>query len=175
MGKENISPATNASGLSNRKIPFYRKWTSTTSTSNGNSSKPTKVAVREMKFHMHDSVQRKTSESFGKIRETIILKIQKKFDDPVDMIESIRNKNKKVFEKTKPVISTSTEADVKSMEKILFMEEFKIDFIIYRSECKKFDGAWIKAYALIWDNYCSKDIQRTIKEISTYENTILNN
>ena len=173
MGKENIATTTNASGSANRKLPFYRKRTSAT---DGNTNIFTlKAAVREMKFHMHNSVKRKTSESFRNIKEIIYLKIQKTFDDPMDITESIRNKNNKAFEKTKLVISTSTEADVKTMENMFFMEDFKIDFIIYRSECKKFDGAWIKAYALIWDTYCSKDIQRTIKEMSTYENTILNN
>ena len=73
---------TNASGSANKKRPFYRKRTGAT---DGNTNVCTpKAAVREMKFQMHHSVQRKTSESFGTIRETIILKIQKTFDDPVD-------------------------------------------------------------------------------------------
>ena len=90
-------------------------------------------------------------------------------------MESIRNNCKKVFKKTVLVKSTSTDDDVKAMENILFMEEFKIGFTIYRNESKKFDGAWVKAYALIWDTYCSRDLQRTIKEMPTYENVILNN
>ena len=39
-----------------------------------NSAKPT-VTVRELKFHLHDSAKRKTSVSFGKIKEATVLKI----------------------------------------------------------------------------------------------------
>ena len=56
----------------------------------------------------------------------------------------------------------------------LFMEEWKIDFTIYRRECKKFDEAWVKAYALIWDSYCSRDVQRGIREMPEFDNLIRN-
>ena len=61
------------------------------------------------------------------------------------------------------------------MENMLFMEEFKIDFKIYHNESKKFEAEWVNSYALIRDTYCSKDAQRTIKEMPTYDNVILNN
>ena len=57
---------------------------------------------------------------------------------------------------------------------MLLMEEFKIDFTIYRRECKKFDAAWVKAYAPIWDSYYSRDVHRGIKEMPTFENSIGN-
>ena len=159
MGKENDATTANTSGSANKKRPFYRKRTNAT---DGNVSTP-RAAVREMKFHMHDSAQRKTSESFGKIKEAIILKIQKTFKDSIDIAESIRNNVKKVFKATELTKSTKTDGDEKAMENMLFLEQFKIDFTIYRSESKKFDGAWVKTYALIWETYCSKDVQRTIK------------
>ena len=128
-----------------------------------------------MKFHLQDSAQKKMSELFGKIKERIILKIHKMFEDPIDIMESIRNNCKKVLKKTVLAKSTSTDDDINAMKNILFMEEFKIDFTIYHNESKKFDGAWVKAYALIWDKYCSRYVQRTIKEMPTYENVIRNN
>ena len=90
-------------------------------------------------------------------------------------MESIRNNLKKVFTETELEKSTKTDGAEKAMENMLYPEQFKIDFTIYRSESKKFDGAWVKAYALIWETYCSKDVQRTIKEIPDYENVIRNN
>ena len=169
MGKENDASTANTSGSANKKRPFYRK---RTNASDGNVSTP-RAAVREMKFHMHDSAQQKTSESFRKIKETIILKIQKTFEDPIDIAESIRNNVKKVFEAT-TLTKITKSGDEKAMENMLYLEQFKIDFTIYRSESKRFDGAWVKAFALLWDTDCSKDVQRTIKEMPDYENVIRN-
>lgn len=50
-----------------------------------------------MKFHLHDSAQRKTSERFNKIVDVIVTKIKRKFGDSVDIVASIENKAKKVF------------------------------------------------------------------------------
>ena len=54
--------------------------------------------VRELKFYLHDSIGRKQSESFGKIREAIITKIQKTFEDSVDIVASLEARTKKVFD-----------------------------------------------------------------------------
>ena len=54
-----------------------------------------------MKFYMHDSAQRKSCESFGKIKEGIILKIQSTFESPVDVVKSLRDGAKKSFTKQK--------------------------------------------------------------------------
>ena len=37
-----------------------------------------------------------------------------------------------------------------------------------------FNDNWVKAYALIWEGYCSKEMQSAIKEMSTYESQIIN-
>ena len=71
MGKENNLVTTNASGSASKKRPFYRKQMST---SDRNGSTP-KVAIKEMKFHLYDSAQRKTSELFARSKEAIVLKI----------------------------------------------------------------------------------------------------
>ena len=56
----------------------------------------------------------------------------------------------------------------------MYLEEWKIDFTIYRKDERKFDEAWVKAYALIWDTYCSREIQSEINEMSTFETMIRN-
>ena len=76
-----------------------------TQNNNKNSNKPT---VRELKFHLHDSTQRKSSESYGKIFDAIIVKIQKSFDDSLDIVTSIETKTKKTFEKTTPADAATT-------------------------------------------------------------------
>ena len=39
----------------------------------------------------------------------------------------------------------------KALENEMYLEEWKIDFAIYHKDERKFDEAWVKAYALIWD------------------------
>ena len=77
------------------------------------------------------------------------MKIQKLFDDPIATVESIVDNTKWTFKKTEIQKSTATDLTVKAMENMMFMEEWKINFTIYRGEQKKFDQAWVKAYPLI--------------------------
>ena len=59
-----------------------------------------------MKFYLHDSATIKTSEYFGRIKELIILKIQKSFDGPIYLSDSIISNQKKTFTKPKKSMST---------------------------------------------------------------------
>ena len=59
---------------------------------------------------------------------------------------------KKFFAKTELKASALDTPALKLLENNLFMEECKIDFTIYRRDCKKFDELWVKAYALIRDS-----------------------
>ena len=86
-----------------RRFTQKRKGNSNTSKTNGtiNNGKNNNLPKnREFKFYMHDSVQRRQSESFGKIKEAIITKIQKTFDDSVDLVSSLENKVKKSLYRT---------------------------------------------------------------------------
>ena len=130
--------------------------------------------MRELKFYMHDSVQRKQSESFGKIKEAIITKIQKTFDDSVDLVASLENNVKKIY--IEPVIDEAatigTDAQKARMDR-LAEKKWEMLFIRYQDKVEKFDHLWIKAYAFIWDNYCSKDLQVAIREMPDF-NTAVN-
>ena len=129
-----------------------------------------------MKFYLHDSAARKTSESFGKIKESIILKIQKSFEEHIFLTESIISRTKKVFNKPSrgksTLAATAANADERALENETFLEEYRIDYAIFRKEEKKYKEAWVKAYALIWDSYCSREVQTAIKEMSTFETKI---
>ena len=86
-----------------------------------------KAKVKGMEFYLHDSASRKTSESFGRIKEAIILKIQKSFEDPIYFSESIISKKKKTFtkpEKTKNTLGDTAElAAEKRAENDMYLEE----------------------------------------------------
>ena len=77
--------------FSQRKRGTLSVSSKTNSTTSKNNNLP---KIRELKFYLHDSAQRKTSESFNKIREAIITKIQKTFEDSVDVVASLEAKAK---------------------------------------------------------------------------------
>ena len=136
MGKENYSGAANGcENKNNKRRPLYRK------SQNGNGETNNVVTtkkIKEMKFYLHDSAARKTLESFGRIKESIFLRIQKSFEDPIYLSESIINKCKKTF--TKPIKSKSTLSNTedvvneKALENEMCLGEWKIDFGIYRKD-----------------------------------------
>ena len=101
MGKENSSAAANVGENKNKRKPFYRK-KGNGGGDNSNAAVTTKK-IKEMKFYLHDSAARKSSESFGKIKESIILRIQKSFEEHIFLTESIISKTKKVFPSQKGV------------------------------------------------------------------------
>ena len=100
MGKENSSTAANGGKKNNNRKPFYkRKGNGEGDSNNVVTTKKTK----EMKFYLHDSAARKSSESFGRIKESIIFKIQKSFEDPIHLSDLIINNKKKKFPSQKRV------------------------------------------------------------------------
>ena len=48
----------------------------------------------------------------------------------------------------------------------------EILFNCYQDKVEKYDNLWIKTYALIWDNYCSKEVQIALKEMPDFDTTI---
>ena len=51
--------------------------------------------------------------------------------------------------------ATAANADEIVIENETFLEEYRIDYAIIRKQENKYKQAWVKAYALIWDGYCS--------------------
>ena len=152
-------------GNKNRRRFSQRKRSSASSSGasttpkNNNSPK-----VRELKFYLHDSANRKTSESFNKIREAIITKIQKTFADSVDIVASLEAKTKKVYDEPNMPEAASEGTDAEKARKDRLAEKkWEILFTRYQDKIEKFDALWIKAFALIWDTYCSKEIQVALK------------
>ena len=106
MGSKENTPSNANSGKRNKRR--FRKYNLNGAPNKNQNNKP-KPVIREMKFYMHDSAQRKNSESFGKIKEAIILKIQTTFESPMDVVKSLRDGTKKAFDK--PTLTKSTDED----------------------------------------------------------------
>ena len=70
-----------------------------------------------MKFHLHDSTQRKILESSGKIVEAIITKMQKTFNESIDIVNSIETKTKKAYDKPVAVEAATEGTDAQKGRK----------------------------------------------------------
>lgn len=94
---KNQSNQTNQSKTSSQNCQkFNRKRGSSQKTSNmRNQPNNNKHKVQKYKFYFHDQAQRKSSESFIKIKDTIITKIQKSSDDPKELQIASRKKLKR--------------------------------------------------------------------------------
>ena len=176
---QNKNQNQNGGGTTNqKKRRFFRK-TNNKPSGNGsqNDGSNQKVqAKRELRFHMHDAQARKLSESYEKIKKAIILKIQETFEDSDNIVESLKKKQKKVINKPdyKKYVSTLTDPDEKAAENTSLEKEWERDFQIFCDDQKKFKNNWHKAYAMIWKNYCSKEVQVAIEEISDFKARIEN-
>ena len=126
---------------------------------------------------MHDSQARKTSESFDKIKKAIILKIQETFEESLNIVESLEKKMKKVLKKPelKDYKSEKIDPDEKALENEQLKEEWKQDYDWYKKDMRRFNENCSKAYALIWKNYCSKEVHIALEEMSDFESRIKNN
>ena len=114
---------------SNSRRSYFSKNKKTSSngqaTSGSNSNKPR--LTRELKFHMHDSSQRKTSESYGKINESIVLKIQKTFTSSRLIAQSISTNVAQVFKSPELTASAKVDADNKALENRMLETKWKAD------------------------------------------------
>lgn len=105
---------------------------------------------------MHNTDVRKSSESSGKIKEEIILKIQKTFELNTDIAERIESGVNKLF--TAPTIQSSSKINTNERvrEDRRFDIEYEKKFKRYMVQEEEFNRNWVKAYELIWEVYCSK-------------------
>ena len=135
-----------------------------------NNSKPKQ---RELIFHLHDSTLRKTSESFNKIREAIIIKIEKTFEDSLDIVNSIETNTKKTFnEPQTSEAATNGTTEEKARKDCLSEKKWETMLIRYQEKVDKFESLWEKTYALIWDQYCSKEMKVTLQEMPDFDSAI---
>ena len=168
---ENQSKNRNRRRFTQKKKGNSNKNTTNGNQNNGKNNNPPKT--RELKFYLHDSVGRKQSESFGKIKEAIIIKIQKTFDDPIDLVTSLETNTKKVYSEPEAgEAATVGTPKQKARKDRLAEKKWEILFNRHQDKVEKFDNLWVKAYALIWDNYCSKDLQIALKEMPDFDTAV---
>ena len=87
-------------------------------------------------------------------------------------MRSLRDKAKNAFPKPEMVISTATDADVKEREQRKSDKKYDKQYDQWVENNAEFDSLWQKAYALIWDVYCSSELKVNIKEMSRFNTHI---
>lgn len=128
----------------------------------------------DLKFHPHGSGKYKQPATYTKVRDDIISKIQSEFDDSIYIVKSIRDEIKFDMDTEKPSLKKSTAKD--ATDKATEDEQYKIDYQLEREEFMKdkktFDSNYIKAYALIYREYCSTAMQSQLRELPEFESRI---
>ena len=128
---------------------------------------------RKLKFHMHDSALRKNAESFGKVKEAIVLRIQKTFTNGRDLAECLQDGTEKVF--NEPILqrAINEDADTMAFQQKMFDMKWQVDYKRFVDQEKEYQENLVKAYALIFESYCSKEVQVAIKELPDYQTHVL--
>ena len=162
----------------NRNRRFNRrKNTSNNASSSTSKTSTTNSRSKEYKFYLHDSQNRKNAESFGKIKEAIINKIQRTFDHPLEIVQCLRENKKPTFTAPEPgeVEGVTPEERALSTKKVelIFHEKFKW----HMRKQDEFDVNFSKAFAMIWEGYCTAELRREIKEMPDWDqgNKVMDN
>ena len=125
----------------------------------------------EFKFQLHDS-QRKGQYTCAKITEAIIIKIQKEFDGGRLVANSLRSKVKTGPSMPTLQHSTLTDRNQKAREQQGFQSQYDAQMKNYFEIQERFENEWVCAYSLVYDNYCTRDMQVAIKEEPDFESRI---
>ena len=128
----------------------------------------------EIKFYPHGTSGKQQSMTYATVKDAIVQHVQKSFRQAHDIAVSLRDLNKRNLDSNKPTRETSTLTDA---------AQAKIDQdgkdIDYQAKLTRFleredtlNENLLKAYALIFSNYCSKTIQNRIEEHPDFESVI---
>ena len=141
---------------------------------NGNSSK-IKNKFKELKFAPHHHTRGQPA-TYATVKEAIVGHIQKSYDKGLDVASSIEVMEKMDLTKFKPtrVLSTKTDPAEKSIEQDGLDIEYKESLSRYLDRVTALDQGLGKAYALIFDEYCTKSMQSRIEEHPDFDSKIKN-
>ena len=104
--------------------------------------------------------------------EKISSRIQQTFKNGSLISESLEKDSKIVPEEPERKESTKTEADEKEFEQKSFDKLYDKQVEIYLEKCAEFDENWKKAYAFIYEQYCGKEMQISLKELPDFKGNI---
>lgn len=154
-----------------------RKWYRSKSGNNATTKSKTtnnQLRARELKFRMHGTESSKKAETFKKIKDDIVSRIKRTFINAMDIAKSIQNNARITHGEPEMGETTETDAAKLAREDKKITLKYQIDYEQWIKEEKSFKENWVKAYAMILDQYCAKDVQVALKEQSDFETAVMN-
>ena len=142
---------------------------SNTSSSPNTNNATTNSKTKEYTFYLHDSQSRKHAESFSKIREAIILKVQRTFNAPKEVTKCLRNKTIPQFNEPNPDSVAGITDELSALCRERANLKYKEEFRWYMRKKGEFEDNFFKAFALIWEVYCSSELRRAIEELPNFD------
>ena len=161
---------------SNQKRRFYNKNRNNSGESGSNNKPSSKKSQinKELKFHLHGVGKEKQTTTYSKVLEKICLRIQQSYNSGSRVARSLMED--KVIPLPEPEREESQETDP---TKKVFDQRTK-DMLwdkkleLWVQQESEFNENWSKAYAFIFEQYCGKEMQVTIKELEHFELKIQN-
>ena len=89
-------------------------------------------------------------------------------------MESIRSGVEHTFSEPALEASKFADPDKKAVDNRMRDMKWKILFEKHKISVEDFKDNWVKAYALIWESYCSREVQMAVRELPDFETTVIN-
>ena len=143
----------------------------TTSQNGGSNQRKYDPKKAEFKFMLHEP-NKKGGYTYDKIFEAITLKIQKEYSGARFVVNSLRRRTRQG--PTAPVRDTSNLPDpaAKAIEQETFDRKYEILMAHHIKLQDEFEDNLIRAYGLVYDNYCAKGMQVALKELPDFETRV---
>ena len=115
--------------------------------------------------------------TYATVRDAVIQKIQKTYEGSTDLLKSLKDMQLVNLAAQEPTrkLSTNSNADMAKIEQDGFNIKYEAELKRFLDKQDNLTDGLIKAYALIFDEFCTKSMQQRIEQHPEYEKTIRDN
>ena len=119
----------------------------------------------------------RTTASYNTVRDAIISQIQKSYKDGTDVVKSIKDRKVVDLSLDKPELMESQEANAakKEISQAGLNIKYQKELRCFMERKNALQEGLSKAYALIFNNYCTRSMQSRVEEHPEFETKIENN
>ena len=130
-----------------------------------NNSRSSNNKSNEIKFAPQSQGKTMTA-TYNTVKETRMVQIQKSYKNGQDVVTCLKQESKLDLLKLAPKheISKKSDADEKEVEQRALDIKYQEELRRHLDHCDELEQGFNKAYALIFTNYCTRPMQRKIKE-----------
>ena len=129
---------------------------------------------KEYKFKPHGSGRDKQAVSFGKLLETITIKVKKDYGMNPVIGKRLKDRTKMDFELEKPYLKAIGLNDADGNPTVSKQDEvaFDKDYDMWRDKKMWFEREWGQVYAHIYQDYCTTAMEVALQELPNFEEEI---